>query len=140
MPRWLTDPQPGQQQAVTAEILFLVNLLALPVVGFVLLAVLYYRHHKTAPPLAAAHLTQTFVTSVWGGILIVFVIAVFGSMLLLGDISMGYIWMAVIVYFTMVHSTLVVFGALGLARAMAGQTWRYPLIGPALPTDKTQSG
>ena len=38
----------------------------------------------------------------------------------------------VIMYFTCIHSTLVMFGMFGLAKAMAGQAWRFPLIGPAL--------
>jgi hypothetical protein len=33
-------------------------------------------------------------------------------------------------YFTCIHSTLVLLGAFGLAKALAGQAWRYPLIGP----------
>jgi hypothetical protein len=36
----------------------------------------------------------------------------------------------VIMYFTCIHSTLVMFGAYALAKALAGQIWRYPLIGP----------
>ena len=41
-------------------------------------------------------------------------------------------WVLVIMYFTCIHSTLVMFGMFGLAKAMAGQSWRFPLIGPAL--------
>jgi hypothetical protein len=36
----------------------------------------------------------------------------------------------VILYFTCIHSTLVLFGMFGLSKALAGQPWRYPLIGP----------
>jgi hypothetical protein len=38
----------------------------------------------------------------------------------------------VILYFTCVHSLLVLLGMFGLARALAGKTFRYPLIGPKL--------
>ncbi len=132
---WLSNGKPGQECAIAAEVLFLINLLALPVIGFGILAILYFRQHKTAPPLAAAHLSQTFSTSVWGGVLIVCAVGLIGSLLILGGISTAYVWVIVIVYFTMIHSTLVVIGALGLAKAMAGQCWRYPLIGPSLPAE-----
>jgi len=49
----------------------------------------------------------------------------------------GYIgsrsWVLVILYFSACHSTLVLLGVVGLAKAMAGQCWRYPLIGRPLP-------
>ncbi len=31
------------------------------------------------------------------------------------------------------HSIFVLLGILGLAKAMAGQCWRFPVIGPRLP-------
>jgi uncharacterized Tic20 family protein len=37
--------------------------------------------------------------------------------------------MIVIIYFTTCHSTLVLLGVLGLAKAMAGQKYIYPLLG-----------
>jgi uncharacterized Tic20 family protein len=54
--------------------------------------------------------------------------------LLLGDPHGVNTWVILITYFTLCHSTLVMFGAFGLAKAMAGQSWRYPLVGaPLLP-------
>ena len=41
-------------------------------------------------------------------------------------------WMVVIIYFTTCHATLVLLGVMGLARAMAGQCFRYPLVGRPL--------
>jgi hypothetical protein len=38
-------------------------------------------------------------------------------------------WVVLILYFTCCHAALVLFGVLGLARAMAGQVFVYPLIG-----------
>ena len=37
-----------------------------------------------------------------------------------------------ILYFTCIHSTLVLFGMYGLIKAMSGQIWRFPLIGPKI--------
>ena len=41
-----------------------------------------------------------------------------------------------ILYFTCIHSTLVLFGMYGLIKAMSGQIWRFPLIGPKIDTPK----
>ena len=53
--------------------------------------------------------------------------------MLLGGYSGAHTWVLVILYFTVCHSTLVLLGVVGLAKAMAGQCWRYPLIGRPLP-------
>jgi hypothetical protein len=124
------EPAPGTALAVTAEALYLVNLLLLPGVGFLLLLWLWWRRRTTAAPLAAAHLTQTVSGSVWAGVLL---ILANGLILLLGGYRGGHVWVVVITYFTVCHATLVMFGAYGLAKAMAGQCWRYPLLGRPLP-------
>ncbi|MGB5254463.1 MAG: hypothetical protein WBN68_17275, partial [Sedimenticolaceae bacterium] len=49
----------GYATAVAAESLYLANLLILPGLGFVLLLFLWWRNRDQAPPLAAAHLSQT---------------------------------------------------------------------------------
>lgn len=117
---------PGRNIAVAAEALFLANLLVAPVLSFVALAWLWQKH-RTAPPLAANHLRQTFFVSLWGGGLLV---AVSIGLALLPGLDTAWIWTVVILYFTCVHSTLILCGMFGLARAMAGKPYRYPLIGP----------
>ena len=37
--------------------------------------------------------------------------------------------MVVILYFTFIHSSLILLGVMGLVKAMSGQHFRYPLIG-----------
>ena len=118
---------PGQSLAVLAESLYLVNLLLAPGIGFLVLLWLWRKHHDSAPPLAVAHLKQTTFVSLYGGILIVTMSAVF---ILLGGLKWEWTWVLVIMYFTCVHSTLVCLGMFGLSKAMAGKAWRYPLIGP----------
>ena len=127
--RHRTDQQePGQGLAVVAESLYLANLLILPGIAFALLFWLRLINGD-APLLARNHLKQTFFVSLWGGALIsIFTIA----FLALGGLQWAWTWVLVIMYFTCVHSTLVVCGMLGLARAMAGKPFRYPLIGPKL--------
>jgi uncharacterized Tic20 family protein len=117
---------PGQGLAVVAEVLYLVNLLLLPGIAFGVLVMVYIRKIAQAPALAACHLRQTLSASLWaGGLLLVANI----SILLLGGYRSPHTWMVVIIYFTTCHSTLVLLGVMGLAKAMAGQCYRYPLIG-----------
>jgi len=131
-----SDPTPsadtpdGMPLAVAAESLYLANLLLLPGIAFLALISLALRVSPQVPPLAAAHLAQTVAASLWGGALLVIVNVL---ILLLGGYRGAYTWVLVILYFTVCHSTLVVLGVVGLAKAMAGQCWRYPLIGRALP-------
>ena len=121
------SPQvPGQGLAVAAEALFLAKLLVAPGIAFLILFWLW-RRHPDAPPLARNHLRQTFLVSWWGGLLLVLVTA---GYLAFGGLDRAATWVLVILYFTCVHSALVVGGTLGLARAMAGKTFRFPLIGP----------
>jgi uncharacterized Tic20 family protein len=120
----------GAGTAIAAQSLYLVNLLVAPVLGFLLLLGLWWRRRENAPPLAAAHLAQTISGSIWAGFLLVVANLL---IVILGGYDGPWVWTIVITYFTVCHSVLVVFGALGLARAMAGQCWRYPLVGRPLP-------
>lgn len=123
-----TTTASGQGLAVAAESLFLINLLLAPGLAFTALFWLWHKH-PDASALARNHLRQTFFVSLWGGLLL----TVFsGICLALGGLHWEWTWVLVIMYFTCVHSTLVVLGIFGLARAMAGKSYRFPLIGPAL--------
>ncbi len=121
---------PGQGLAIAAESLYLVNLLLLPGLGFLLLLWLYFRHRKDAPPLARVHVWQTVSASLWAGALLVLANLLIVA---LGGYQAAWTWVVVILYFTTAHTTLVVLGILGLARALAGQPCRYPVIGKLLP-------
>jgi hypothetical protein len=121
--------KPGQNLAVLAEALYLANLLLVPGIAFAILVWLWVRNKESAPPLARQHLKQTTFVSLYGGTLIVALSALF---LAVGGLQWEWTWVVVIMYFTCVHSTLVMFGMFGLAKALAGQVWRFPLIGPAL--------
>ena len=124
-----TSDNAGTPLAITAEALFLVNLMLAPGLGFLALAWLWRKHRHSAPLLARQHLEQTFWVSFWGGLLLVLVCA---TLIVLGGLHWEWTWVAVILYFTCIHSTLIMGGMLGLARAMAGRPWRFPLIGPRL--------
>ena len=120
---------PGQGLAIAAEALFLLNLLALPGLAFAILAGLWLRFRQDAPPLARQHLRQAFVVSLWGGVLIVVCSA---GILLAGGLHEQWTWVVLILYFTCIHSTLILLGMVALVKAMGGQAWRFPVIGPKL--------
>lgn len=118
---------PGQRLAVAAAALYLANLLVAPGIAFAALLWLWVKHKDSAPPLARQHLRQAVYVSVIGGILIVCLTT---TLVALGGLRGPWTWVVVIIYFVCVHSMLVLCGMFALAKAMAGQAWRYPLIGP----------
>lgn len=118
--------EPGQSLAVTAEVLYLANLLLLPGLAFLALLWLWSKHRHGAPALARSHLRQTIAASIWAGVLLVIANA---AIILLGGYRQPSTWMVAIIYFTMFHSSFVLLGVLGLAKAMAGKPYAYPLIG-----------
>jgi hypothetical protein len=112
--------------AVQAEALYLINLLLLPGLAFAYLLWLARRHGGSTDALARCHLKQTVVASLWAGVLLA---AVTVLIVFLGGLHVPATWVVLILYFTCCHAALVLFGVLGLARAMAGQVFVYPLIG-----------
>ena len=117
---------PGQGLAVTAEALYLLNLLALPGLAFLLLVAVYYHQGHHCPPLAACHLRQTLSASLWAAFLLLVANAL---IIWLGGYRVAMTWVIVILYFTFCHSCLVLFGMVGLAKALAGRHYHYPLVG-----------
>lgn len=117
--------QTGQRLAIAAEALYLVNLLLVPGLAFLVLAVLFLRRER-AGKLARNHLEQAFAASCWAGVLL---IGVGGAIVLIGDIEGMITWVVGIIYLVCMHATLVLLGVLGLARALSGKAWRYPLVG-----------
>ena len=123
------QPEPdiaGQSIAVRAEALYLANLLVLPGLAFLALLALWFAHRRDAPPLGRCHLRQTLSASLWAGAILILANAL---IFVLGGYRQPATWIIVIVYFITCHATLVLFGIFGLARAMAGKNFVYPLIG-----------
>ncbi len=122
------DPaaRPGFAIAVAAEGIYLVNLMLAPGLAFLVLFWLWRRHHRSAPPLARCHLAQTMAASLWAGVLLV---AANALIVLIGGYDSPHTWVVAVLYFTTCHTTLICFGAIGLARAMAGRNYVYPLLG-----------
>ena len=112
--------------AVQAEALYLINLLLMPGLAFVGLLWLARRNAGSVNQLARCHMKQTIVASLWAGALLTIVSL---AIVLLGGLHVPATWVLLILYFTCCHAVLVLFGVFGLARAMAGQVFVYPLIG-----------
>jgi len=121
------DGEAGRRLAIIAESLYLGNLLVAPGFCFAALVWLWFRAGQDAPPLARGHLRQTIAGSLWAGVLLV---GLSGLIFLVGGFASMWSWLAVILYFTFFHSTLVLCGMIGLAHALAGRPFVYPLIGP----------
>jgi hypothetical protein len=117
---------PGQTLAVWAESLYLLNLLLVPGIPFAVLVWLYFKHRADAPPLAVCHLRQTIDGSLWAAMLLGVVTAI---VVAISDFDSEATWVVIITYFVCFHSTLVMLGIIGIAKAMAGQKFVYPLIG-----------
>lgn len=117
---------PGYRLAIAAESLYLVNLMLAPGLGFAILAILWLKHHRDAPALARCHLDQTFFVSLIGGAAIVVASAL---VIAAGGRDWAWTWVIVILYFTLIHSSLIMLGMLGLAKALSGKLFVFPLIG-----------
>lgn len=118
---------PGRSSpAVQAEALYLINLLLAPGLAFLLLLALFRRHRDSADPLVRSHVRQTFAASLLAGVLLTAVPALIA---LLGDLEQPGTWTGLLLYFVCCHGALVLLGVLGLARALAGKPYAYPLIG-----------
>jgi hypothetical protein len=124
--RSLRSVPDGQDLAVTAEVLFLVNLMLAPGLAFLGIAWLWWRRRPGAPPLARCHIDQTFRASLWAGALLVIANA---AVIALGGFQSAWTWVVVIIWFTCIHSSLILLGVVGLVKAMAGKPYAYPLIG-----------
>lgn len=122
----------GQDFAVLVESLYVANLLILPLLSFVVLVYLFLKKHGSLPPLANSHLEQTISASLY--IAAMFFIAAMTIMIMrLSGIEDVTLWMIAVILFTILHATMVFLGILGLAKALSGKCWRYPVVGRALP-------
>jgi uncharacterized Tic20 family protein len=69
---------------------------------------------------------QTVWVSLQAGLLLAVVPAIIA---LVGDLDAPATWTILVLYFVCCHAALVLLGVLGLSRAIAGQTFVYPLLG-----------
>lgn len=122
----------GQNFAVLFESLYVANLLILPVLAYVILVILFFKKHGSLPALAESHLEQTMSACIWIAVM-VFVGSITIMILRFNEIEEATLWVVVVIVFTSLHATMVLLGVLGLAKALSGKCWRYPLFGKPLP-------
>ncbi len=132
MPRSETEAVSSDTRlAVAAESLYLVNLLLLPGIAFGILVLILLISRNRVGNVARNHLRQTVAASIWAGVLLVIVS---GASVLAGGFDQPATWVFVVLYFVTCHAALVLLGVIGLVKAMAGQVYRYPVIGPRVIT------
>lgn len=117
------DAATEKRLAIAAPVLYIVNLMLLPGLAFLVLGWLWLTRRKTAGELARHHLDLAFYGSVVAGILLVCVNL---AIVLLGGLDNPTTWVVLILYFTLVHASLIVLGMVALIRALAGQ--RFALV------------
>ena len=122
----------GQDFAVLVESLYVANLLILPVLSFVILVFLFLKKHGSLPPLANSHLEQTISAGFLTAIMFFVAALTIMTMRLVGveDITL---WLIAIILYTIVYATMLLLGILGLAKALSGKCWSYPVVGRKLP-------
>lgn len=107
------------QLGVKVQVWYLVNLLILPGIGFMFVGWLAYQYRRNKEGLfAIGHAKGALIASLVGGGAIVF-----GCLLLWLLVADPQNTLPLIVlYFTMMHSTFILWGILNVARAMAGKS------------------
>lgn len=116
----------GQSLAITAEGLYLANLLMLPGIAFIAILWLYHKNKDSAPELALCHLRQTVSATLWAfAIIVVLNIVIIFS----GGYGTSRMWMIIMVYFEIIHIPLILLGVVGALKALRGKLFKYPLIG-----------
>ena len=123
-----TLQKPEHFLAIVAESLYLINLLVLPGIAFLILMVLYFKYEKGSPQIVGCHLRQTFSATIWAGLILMLVVWVIFE---IGGYNTPYTWLIAIIYFIIFHNVLVFLGIFGLIKAMAGEQFHYPIIGPS---------
>ena len=123
----INEEQDDYSLAIVAECLYLINLLLVPGLAFIVLSLLYFKNRKHSSKVVRCHLKQTFIGSLWAGVMIVIVSIM---IVVLGGFSHAATWVVAVLYFVSVHAALVMLGAMGLSKAINAQHFHYYLIGP----------
>ncbi len=119
------------QPAVLLQSLYLINLLAAPLLTLIPIVYLCRKNWHSPDPVASCHTRQVAAVTIWFGIVF------FGGILLfwlLGNNSPEH-WTVLLMYLIVFHTTFVMIGMVGLARALSGKTYRPYLIG--VPWEET---
>lgn len=123
----------GCDLAIAAEAFYIVNMVLAPGLGFLMLAVLYpYCKRKRPPAIAMNHLRQAISATIWA---IVALTIFFVLLWVTGGYPSAYFWPLITFYFVFIHIPMSVIGVIGFGKALAGENYRYPVIGRPLLDD-----
>ena len=125
MPPMVVEDEEAIRQATWAEVFYLLNISFLPVIGFVIILIMKSKMTNVTHPLTRSHIVQAINASIWAGILM---LGINGLILFFSGIDSIWTWMYVIIYFTCIHSVLIIFGVIAISRAQGGRYYRYPYI------------
>lgn len=112
-------------QSAFAHMLFLLNITVLPVIAFIWLLVRYSKLATDENTTIIHHYRQSIIANIMSGILLVIVSA---GIVLGGGFDSPYMWMWLILYFTSIHSLLILLAVFAYFRAKAGRPYCYPLV------------
>lgn len=110
------------RQATWAYSLYLLNLSFLPGLAFVLMLLLWRRHHRFNALFAATHFRHAIIGSVCAGILLAIVSAIIVA---IGGLNSPWTLVVLLLYFTLCHSVLLLLGVIGFTRANNGKPFRF---------------
>jgi hypothetical protein len=115
--------QLAHRLSIIAPTLYLLNLLLLPGLAFLILVVLYFKYRDIEQLHARIQIQQNFYASIVAGLAIVGISLI---IILIGGFSSMYSWMIMLIYALSIHATLVLLGALSLAKGINQQAYIYP--------------
>ncbi len=119
-----------KQIPVILQSLYLLNLLALPGIAMVPMIYLCRRHWHSPDRVTVCHIRQVLAATIW------FLLVVAGGGLLfwlLGEPS-AHLWTMLLMYLIIFHTTFVMIGMVGLAKALTRKSYRIYLIGVPCPS------
>lgn len=115
----MSDQQCRDEVGTWAWVLYLANLLIAPGIAFVMQAVHWYRCKLYCDETGRVSSRTALAFSVIAGLLIIGFVLIIIS--IPGAMSNPNTWVVLVIYFTTIHATLVLFGVVGLSAAMAGR-------------------
>ncbi len=124
-------PQEKQGLAITAEALYMLNLL-FPLIPLFALATIFFRHRKDPSLFVRSHIIQPFVAALVSTslfIIINLIAAFLGGYTSFDNLISIHSLVALEVYTLLVILPFLVPGLIGLTKAMSGYAWHYPVIG-----------
>ncbi|MDH5433171.1 MAG: hypothetical protein OEY19_04440 [Gammaproteobacteria bacterium] len=115
-----------QQLAYNAHLYFLLNLTFLPLIAFIWSVLRYFKQKRVMSQATRHHFLQSLVMQFFSGILL---IGVSGLIVEFGGWQSPYTIMILIIYFTCIHSLLILAAVYAMSKTAGGKDYDYPMLG-----------